>query len=162
MTLSTSGKKRSNLRLWSWIGAAVLGVSAFLYGSVASGAPQTNAERAHALANDFACPVCHGQSVAQSDASVARIIRREIRTWVDEGRTTAYIRSQLVADFGEDIDYTPSATGITSLVWILPVVGGAGAVTGLFFVFRRWKLESDLEASAEDIALVEAARADLP
>jgi len=162
MTPSITQKKRSNLRLWSWIGAAVLALSAFLYGSVSGGQPQTNAERAHALADNFACPVCSGQSVAQSDASVARIIRREIRTWVDEGRTTDYIRSQLVADFGEDIDYTPSATGITSLVWILPVVGGAGAVTGLFFVFRRWRLDTDFEASAEDVALVDAARADLP
>ncbi len=138
----------------------MIGVSALLYGSLASGEPRTNAERAHSLANQFACPVCDGQSVAQSDVSVARIIRREIRTWVDEGRTTDYIRSQLVADFGEDIDYTPSASGITSLVWILPVVAGAGAVTGLFFVFRRWKLEADLEPTEEDVALVESARAD--
>jgi len=161
MPSTVSGKKRSNFRLWSWIGAAVLAVSAFLYGAVSGGQPQTNAERAHALANNFACPVCHGQSVAQSDASVARVIRREIRTWVDEGRTTDYIRTQLVADFGEDIDYTPSASGITSLVWILPVVAGAGAVTGLFFVFRRWKLDADFEVSADDVALVDAARADL-
>ncbi len=153
-------KKRSNLRLWSWIGVAVLGVSAFLYGSVSGGEPRTNAERAYALANDFACPVCQGQSVAQSDAVVARIMRRKIRTWVDEGRTKEYVRAQLVADFGEEIDYTPSATGITSLVWILPVVGAAGAVTGLFFMFRRWKLDSDFEASADDVALVEAARTD--
>jgi len=153
-----SKQRKSNARLWWWVGAAAVAVSAFLYGSVSGGQPRTNAERAYALSNEFACPVCQGQSVAQSDASVARIIRREIRTWVDEGRTTDFIRSQLVADFGEDIDYTPSASGITSLVWILPVVAGAGAITGLFFVFRRWNDESDLEASEEDMALVEAAR----
>ncbi len=154
-------KKRSNVRLWSWIGVAVIGVSTLLYGSVNGGQPKTNAERAYALANDFACPVCQGQSVAQSDVAVARIIRRRIRTWVDEGRTKEYVRAQLVADFGEQIDYTPAASGVTSLVWILPVVGVAGAVTGLFFMFRRWKLDSEFEATADDVALVEAARTDL-
>jgi len=153
-------KKQSNRRLWSWIAAGVLGVSAFLYGSVSSGEPRTNAERAYALANNFACPVCAGQSVAQSDVAVAKIIRREIRTWVDEGRTTDFIRAELVSTYGEEIDYSPPVEGITSLVWILPIVAGVGAVTGLFFVFRRWKLESEFEASPEDVALVEAARAE--
>ncbi|NIR40253.1 MAG: hypothetical protein GWN79_21995, partial [Actinobacteria bacterium] len=76
-----------------------------------------------------------------------------------EGRSDGYIRDQLVAAFGEDIDYTPSATGITSLVWILPVVGGAGAVAGLWVVFRRWQREIRLEASQADERLVAETRA---
>ena len=28
-------------------------------------------------------------------------------------------RDQLVDTFGEDVDYTPSAEGVTALVWIL-------------------------------------------
>ncbi len=147
-------------RLLAWLTIAVVGVSTLVFAAVDEGAPTTNADRAYELAKDFACPVCQGQSVAESDVVVARNIRREIRVWVDEGRSDEFIRDQLVADFGEDVDYTPSSEGITALVWILPVVAGAVAAGGLVLVFRRWRLEGDLEASDDDAALVAAARAD--
>lgn len=149
-----------NRRVIAWLAIAVVGVSTLVFAAVDDGAPTTNADRAYGLAKDFACPVCQGQSVAESDVVVARNIRREIRVWVDEGRSDDFIREQLVADFGEDIDYTPSSDGITALVWILPVVAGSVAVGGLALVFRRWRLEGELEASADDAALVATARSE--
>ena len=149
-----------NRRVIAWLAIAVVGVSTLVFAAVDDGAPTTNADRAYGLAKDFACPVCQGQSVAESDVVVARNIRREIRVWVDEGRSDDFIREQLVADFGEDIDYTPSSDGITALVWILPVVAGSVAVGALALVFRRWRLEGELEASADDAALVAAARSE--
>lgn len=146
-------------RLLAWLTIAVVGVSTLVFAAVDQGAPTTNADRAYELAKDFACPVCQGQSIAESDVVVARNIRREIRVWVDEGRSDDFIRDQLVANFGEDIDYTPPSDGITALVWILPVVAGSVAAGGLVLAFRKWRLESDLEATDEDTALVEAARA---
>ena len=147
-------------RVASWLLLVVIGASTLVFAAVDEGAPTTNADRAYSLAKDFACPVCQGQSVAESDVVVARNIRREIRVWVDEGRSDEFIRDELVATFGEDIDYTPSGDGVTALVWILPVVAGAVAVGGLVFVFRKWRLEGELAASEDDEALVAAARAD--
>ena len=49
--------------------------------------PLTNADRVHTLAGDFACPVCRGQSLGESDVPIARTIRSSIRTMVDDGRT---------------------------------------------------------------------------
>lgn len=147
-------------RIASWLLLVVIGASTLVFAAVDEGAPTTNADRAYSLAKDFACPVCQGQSVAESDVVVARNIRREIRVWVDEGRSDEFIRDELVATFGEDIDYTPSGDGVTALVWILPVVAGAVAVGGLVFVFRKWRLEGELAASEDDEALVAAARAD--
>lgn len=145
-------------RLFSWIAAAVIGVSALLFGAIDEGEPRTDADRVYALATSIGCPVCDGQSVAESDAAVAKAIRATIARSIDEGRTDQEIRAELVAAFGEDVDYTPSGSGITSLVWILPIVAGAGALAGLVVVFRRWKREGDLEASDADRKLVEAAR----
>ena len=145
-------------RTISWVVLVVVSMSTLVFAAVDEGQPATNADRAYSLAKDFACPVCQGQSVAESDVVVARNIRREIRVWVDEGRSDDFIREQLVANFGEDIDYTPSASGITSLVWILPVVAGAVALGGLVVVFRRWRDEPDLTANADDEAIVAAAR----
>ena len=147
-------------RLLSWLLIVVVGLTTLVFAAVDEGAPVTNADRAYELAKDFACPVCQGQSVAESDVVVARNIRREIRIWVDEGQSDEFIRDQLVDTFGEDVDYTPSSEGVTALVWILPVVAGAVAVGGLVIVFRRWQQESELDATPEDQALVDKALAD--
>lgn len=125
-----------NWRAASWIAAILVAAAAFLYGAVAEGPPSTNADRVRALAEDFACPVCAGQSVAESDVPVAREIRRQIAVWVDEGRSDAYIRDQLVAAYDSDIDYNPSGSGITSLVWILPVLAGGGIATVVVAMLR--------------------------
>lgn len=145
-------------RALSWLTLVVVSLSVLVFVAVDERSPATNADKAYALATEFACPVCQGQSVAESDVPVARTIRREIRVWVDEGRTDEFIRAQLVANFGEDIDYTPAASGVTSLVWILPVVVGAVALGGLAVVFRRWRDEPDRTANADDEAIVAAAR----
>ena len=123
-------------RTASWIVAVVVAAAAFVYGALDEGPPRTNADRVHALAEDFACPVCAGQSVAESDVPVAREIRRQIAVWVDEGRSDAFIRNQLVAAYDVDIDYNPSGSGITSLVWILPVLAGGGIVAVVVVMLR--------------------------
>ena len=123
-------------RTFSWIAALVVAAAAFVYGSLGEGPPQTNADRVGALAQDFACPVCAGQSVAESDVPVAREIRRRIAVWVDEGRSDAYIRDELVAAYDTDIDYNPSGSGITSLVWILPLLAGGGIAAVLVVMLR--------------------------
>ena len=123
-------------RALSWIAAALVAAAAFVYGAVDEGPPKTNADRVRALAEDFACPVCAGQSVAESDVPVAREIRRQVAVWVDEGRSDAYIRDQLVAAYDVDIDYNPSGSGITSLVWILPLFAGGG-IAALVVVMLR-------------------------
>ena len=124
-------------RAWAWAAVAVVAAGAWLYGAVAPGPPRTNADRVRALAENFACPVCAGQSVAESDVPVAREIRRQIGIWVDEGRSDDYIRDELVAAYDADIDYNPSGAGLTGLVWVLPVVAGVGAAGVLVVMFQR-------------------------
>jgi cytochrome c-type biogenesis protein CcmH len=145
-------------RAASWLLVMVVAVSALVVAAVDEGEPKTNADRAYSLAKDFACPVCQGQSIAESDVPIARTIRRNIRIWVDEGQSHAFIRDELVSIYGEDIDYSPSTEGISSLVWILPIVGFVAAAAGLTIVFRRWKAEAVSEATAADEAIVTAAR----
>lgn len=140
-------------RLLAWLGVVVVGGSAFLFGAFDEGPPRTDADRVHSLAQNFGCPVCDGQSVAESDAVVARNIRRQIARRVDEGRSDESIIAELEAAFPGN-DYTPAASGLSSLVWIIPVVAGAGAASGLFVVFRRWRRETDAESTPADELLV--------
>lgn len=135
-----------------WLAAVVVAAAALVYGAVDEGPPRTNADRVRALAQDFACPVCSGQSVAESDVPVAREIRRQMAVWVDQGRSDAYIRDQLVAAYDADIDYNPAGSGVTSLVWILPVLA-AGAMVAVLVVMlspRRRDAGGDAVASSYD------------
>ncbi len=122
-----------------WLAVLVVSVGTLVVAETAERPPLTNADRVHRLADDFACPVCQGQSVAESDAPVARTIRATIARMVDEGASDAEVRDLLVASFGEDIDYSPSGTGLTGLVWVLPVVAVAAAVLGLAVAAGRWR-----------------------
>ena len=140
-------------RLLAWLGVVVIGGSAFLFGAIDEGPPRTDADRVYSLAQNFGCPVCDGQSVAESDTVVARNIRQQIARRVDEGRNDETIIAELEAAFPGN-DYTPAASGLSSLVWILPVVAGAGALAGLVVVFRRWRREIDAVASPADERLV--------
>jgi len=140
-------------RLLSWLGVFLVGVSAFLYGALAEGAPRTDADRVYALAQNFGCPVCDGQSVAESDSVVARNIRAQIARRVDQGRSNDAIIAELETAFPGN-DYTPGATGLSSLVWILPVVASVAGLSGLFFVFLRWQRETQSIATPVDEKLV--------
>ena len=122
-----------------WLLVLAVVVGSLVASEVADRAPRTNADRVHALAGDFACPVCQGQSLGESDVPIARTIRSTIRTMVDEGRTDSEVRTMLVDRFGEKIDYTPTGRGLTGLVWVLPVLVGAAAVTGLALAVTRWR-----------------------
>jgi cytochrome c-type biogenesis protein CcmH len=119
---------------------------------------QNNADRVYSLAGQFACPVCQGQSIAESDIPIAREIRNEIRKRLDQGQTEDQIRGYLVAQYGENIDYNPRATGVAGLVWTIPVVVVIVALAGLAAVFRRWRREERFEASDADRELVARAR----
>ena len=128
---------RPGRAVWLLVLAVVVG--SLVASEVADRTPRTNADRVYALAGDFACPVCQGQSLGESDVPIARTIRSTIRTMVDDGRTDAEVRTMLVDRFGEDIDYTPTGRGLTGLVWVLPVLAAAAALTGVGLAVSRWR-----------------------
>jgi cytochrome c-type biogenesis protein CcmH len=150
-----SARRRSVF--WVVIGALALGVLTFA-GIDSGNVTKDNAERAYELANQFACPVCQGQSIAESDVPIAREMRLEIRRRLDQGQTDNQIRQYLVSQYGENIDLRPRATGITGLVWIAPVVVFVAAMGGLAAVFRKWRREESIVATDDDRAVVERAR----
>jgi cytochrome c-type biogenesis protein CcmH len=151
-----TGKRRAI----GWVGvltAVVVALSIALLGE--RDAPN-NAERAFAVANQLACPVCDGQSVAESDSVTAQAIRAEIKRRIDQGQTDDQITDALIGSYSESISLEPRATGLVGLVWITPVVALVTAIAGLVVVFRRWH-RADVEAATDaDRVLVERARAE--
>lgn len=145
-----------------WLCLLAAALSALVVSTQVEGPPRTNEDRVRSLSEDFACPTCDGQSVAESNAVVAQEIRREIRRQVDDGQTDEHITDALVASYDESIDLRPRSGGVVGLIWILPVVVMVFGFAALASVFRRWRLTEAQSASAEDVELVRSLREDRP
>ena len=146
-------------RLAGWLVLAVVLVGALAFGVTDDAGPRSPGDRARNLAETIACPQCEGQSVADSDSVAAKAIRERIDAQIADGRSDAQIRDELAAAYGERVLLTPGRSGVSSLVWSLPVVAVVAAFAGLVFAFRRWRGDGARHASDADRALVARTRA---
>jgi cytochrome c-type biogenesis protein CcmH len=100
-----------------------------------------------AVAGEYRCPVCAGESVAVSDAPEAVEIKGLVQQWLSEGRSQAQIRSYLERDYGTSILERPPTSGVSVLVWALPGVAVAAGLIGLGFGFARWRRANPVSAN---------------
>ncbi len=145
-------------KVFLWLCLLAAASSALVLSTQVDGPPRTNEDRVRALSEDFACPTCDGQSVAESNAVVAEEIRRDIRRRVDDGQSDLQISDALVSAYGESVDLRPQSGGIVGLIWILPVVVMVFGFAALAAVFQRWKTTEAKLATDADVALVEQLR----
>ncbi len=93
----------------------------------------SNQDRVEALGARIRCPVCQGESIADSPTPYANDILAFVEEKVDEGWSDDQILDYLEARF-EGIRLDPRFSGATVLLWVLP----AGvAVAGAWLAARR-------------------------
>lgn len=109
-------------------------------------------DRFHDLAVELRCVKCQNQSLADSDAAIARDLRNEVLGLIRQGRSDAEIKDYLVARYGEFVLYRPAVQASTWLLWFGPaVLLLAGAVAVWWIVRRRARALPDMPArSAND------------
>jgi cytochrome c-type biogenesis protein CcmH len=117
------------------------------------------AARAGRLEQQLACPVCEGQSVADSNSPQSRAIRENIPRQIAAGMTDAEIRSYYVTRYTEKILETPSNSGLGVVAWGLPIVAILLGAAGIGVAVRRWSTTPRLSATDEDEDVVRRARA---
>lgn len=148
--------RRRPLLVASWAALLVVVVVALVVGTVGGEEP-TPAERAFDLTGRFACPVCDGEAVRDSNAGAAVEIRAEITRRVQAGQSDEEVLRALADSYGSRYVLTPAASGASSLVWVLPVAVGILAFAGLAYAFVRWTPRSEVEVDPADRALVDEA-----
>jgi cytochrome c-type biogenesis protein CcmH len=116
---------------------------------------QSSAARAHELETQLKCPECQGLSVADSQAPTSRAIRADIKRRIAAGESDETIRQTYIDKYGDSILLAPQDSGVSLLVWILPVVVLALGATGIVFALRRNREEPHLHATEADQRLVE-------
>ncbi|MDQ2726752.1 MAG: cytochrome c-type biogenesis protein CcmH [Actinomycetota bacterium] len=149
-TRSPAPGGRAGLRRWGpWLVIAVVVIGAGVVGLHRSSHPSLD-QRTLAVAGQVRCPVCNGQSVAQSDAPPSLAIRSQIRTELVAGQVPSEILSAIVKDYGSGILEKPQANGVGLIVWVVPVLAVAGAIIGLVLAFRRWRPAATTGPAATD------------
>lgn len=121
---------------WLALGAVV--AVALIFGAHRPPAHRTLQQRTQALAAQVRCPVCVGETVAESSAAPAVAIRQEIRRGLAEGEKPSAVLAGIEAAYGPSILEKPRTTGAGLWVWVLPVVLTVAAAAGLAAAFVWW------------------------
>jgi cytochrome c-type biogenesis protein CcmH len=142
----------------SWLLVVVVALTALAFGALDADGPRTNADRTFDISRTVACPLCDGQSVAESDVAIAREIRADIARRVDAGESDDEIRQVYAERYGRDVLLTPSGSGLAGLVWVIPVIGVVVAAMVLGFAMTRPRSSTAAGASEADRVLVDRIR----
>ena len=93
--------------------------------------------RAVALAKELRCLVCQNQSIMESDADLAKDLRRVVREQVADGASDDDVRDYVVARYGDFVLLRPPFKPKTWVLWFGPLVIAGIGVWGLVRSLRR-------------------------
>ncbi len=151
MTLSPT------LRRWlPFVGLAIVLVVALRVGTSRSAKPSID-DRVQSITSGLRCPVCVGETVADSSAPISQDIRTKVRQMLQAGDTNNQARDYILSKYPGTSLTTPG-TGLGLLVWALPVVVVGAALIGLSLAFARWRARAGVTVSDEDRLRVQEER----
>ena len=103
-----------------------------------SAAP-TDAERVDALASSIKCPFCNGESLAESQSSVAAEYRVIIAQRVADGATDDEVIDEFASNFGDSYILDTSTSRWSLALWLVPVLAIVAGVTVVAWMYRSSK-----------------------
>ena len=106
--------------------------------------------RAETVGRNLRCLVCQNESIEDSNADLARDLRRMVRTRIAQGDTDAQAMQWVVARYGDFVRLRPPVNAVTAALWASPVLA---VLAGLGFV-----LAARRRAVAAPAPLTEAER----
>ncbi len=84
------------------------------------------------------CPVCAGQSVAESNSDLARDMRKIIRKKIENGETDEEIILWFQGKYGDTILAEPPLKGFSLVAWFLPVIAAiAGGMVAVLYIRKN-------------------------
>ena len=102
----------------------------------AFGAP-TLEDQVDGIARELMCPVCTGQTVAESNSTLAVQMRAEIRRRLARGETREQILAYFVGEFGESVLAAPPKRGAGLALWLAPLAAFAVGLIVMVRYLRR-------------------------
>ena len=111
--------------------------------------------RARAITRQLRCVVCQNQSIDDSNAELARDLRRLVRERIAQGDSDRQVIDYVVARYGAYVLLRPPLTAGTLALWFGPA---ALLVAGGAFLFVRARRRAAAAASPPPLSEAEAAR----
>jgi cytochrome c-type biogenesis protein CcmH len=96
-------------------------------------ADTTQEDTARAIFHELRCVVCEGQSIAESNATLATQMRMHVREMLAEGKNKDEILASFRQSYGDSILLTPPLMAKTVLLWLAPLLL---LLTGAAIVWR--------------------------
>ena len=129
----TNRKKSLRLLCILCVACVVLSLAPAVYAQT----PDEELEReAQAIDKMLMCPVCPAETIDQAQVEISFQMRAVVREMLAEGKSRDEILDYFVDRYGADILAAPPKSGSNLVAWILPIVGVAAALVGVFFVIR--------------------------
>ena len=97
-----------------------------------------NNNRNYDLYSKIMCPVCDGQTIDESQASIANDMKNIIDTQISEGKSDEEILKYFEDRYGTEILSAPPNSGKNSIVWFTPFIFMLTA----FIIFSYWLKKS--------------------
>lgn len=153
MSAMRSGTWRRLLRRPSVIVALALTLALALVWGVTlfrANQPKTLDQRAYEVATQLQCPICNGESVADSPSGLASEMRGLIRQKLAQGETEQQVIQYFESRYGDTILESPPAQGFTLMIWLPPVVMLALGAYVVFVLGREWSSTAALAAETTE------------
>jgi cytochrome c-type biogenesis protein CcmH len=148
------GRWRQRRSLFVLLAALALLVAVWSWLAFAVPRQQTLDQHVKNVASQLRCPVCQGESVADSPALLAQQMRQVIREQLQAGRSDQDIVQYFASRYGEqNVVWSPPRQGFALLAWLVPIALVLGGVVVLFFVFRDWQASSALASVPRFVAV---------
>lgn len=142
---------------WIWIGGAFMALGGILslfrrklvlmlllcLLPTFSFAEKSLEQRAQELYEEVRCPVCTGQSIAESDNSESAALRSFILDQLEEGKSESEIRDDLRLLFGNEILFRPPLDKNTYFLWGIPFLLFLIISFGFMWKFHRSQLNKN-------------------
>lgn len=91
------------------------------------------------ISEELRCLVCQNESLAGSQADLAKDLREEVRGLIKEGKSDNEVKDFLVSRYGDFVLYRPQVKPTTYLLWAGPFLL---LLIGLFALIRYLKQRS--------------------
>jgi len=107
-------------------------------------------QRYESINRELRCLVCQNQTIADSNATLAADLRREVREMIAAGKTDDEIREFMIERYGDFVLYRPRMTATNFLLWAAPVLLLLGGAFAVVRVVRRRAAESDTDPAGPE------------
>ena len=94
-------------------------------------------QRYEQLIHQLRCLVCQNEAIADSNATLAADLRREVREMMLAGKSDLQIRTFLTDRYGDFVLYLPPVTPRTWILWAAPALLLLGGAAIAALVIRR-------------------------